>query len=129
MTGTFLITIAFVALANTVLCQCPKNGLKIQSANCENPKNLSVNTVGCSSLEVKWRGNKAQTYIVKASAVNADQENATAVKASKAVFDKSGNCTAILEVTEGATINWSVEAVCSGQGIRFLESVRKIVFI
>ncbi len=65
MKGTFLITIAFVALANTVLCQCPKNGLKIQSANCEDPKNLMVSSVSCSSLEVKWRGNKTQTYIVK----------------------------------------------------------------
>lgn len=111
MKGTFLITIALVALANTVLSQCPKNGLKIQSANCEDPKNLSVNTVSCSSLEVKWRGNKAQTYIVKASAVNADQENATAIKASKAVCDNSGNCVASLEVTEVQLLTGQVKAV------------------
>lgn len=112
----FLISIGFIVLANTVLCQCPKNGLKVQSANCEDPKNLSVDTVGCSLLEVKWRGNKAQTYLVKASYADPLKNETVETEGTAVTCDNNGNCRATINVKEGTTVSWSIEAICSIAG-------------
>lgn len=105
-------------IATAAFSQCPQSGLKIISKDCENPKGLAVASINCAEMKVKWLGNKNQSYVVKASAVSsADRETAIPVKGSEAVCDNSGNCTASLEVAEGTTVDWSVEALCTGQGV------------
>lgn len=115
----FILSAVLIVLFITSYSQCPQSGIKVQSKDCINPKALAVAVINCTELKVKWQGDKNQTYLVKASTANADTESvtATALQVSQPACDNNGNCTASIETTEGATVNWSVQAVCNSGGI------------
>ncbi len=115
-----IISVLILILFNSLtFSQCPQSGIKVQSKDCINPKALAVAAINCTELKVKWQGDKNQTYLVKASTANADTESITAtpLQVSQPACDNNGNCTASVETTEGTTVNWSVQAVCSSGGI------------
>ncbi len=123
MKAIFLTSIGIIVFFNSILSQCPQSGLKIQSENCDQPKNLKVNTVGCSWLQVKWQGSKAQTYIVKATHADPLKNETVETKDTAIACDYNGNCKATINVKEGTTVSWSIEAICSLTGVTLYSSV------
>ena len=114
---TFLsISIALIiACANVFSQQCPQAGLKIQTPVCDSPRNLTA-IAACEALHVKWKGNKDQTYIVKANYVDPAISQPVEAEVSKQSCDNNGNRSATIRAKQGATVNWSVETVCSING-------------
>ena len=84
-----------------------------------------INSISCSSLDVKWRGNKNQAYIVKATFTDPATNNIVEAKGANISCDDYGNCGATIPVKEGNNVSWSVQAICSPQGITLYSSNAK----
>ncbi|HEX5152711.1 MAG TPA: T9SS type A sorting domain-containing protein [Parafilimonas sp.] len=108
-------TLLLAAGSITFSQQCPQAGLKIQTPVCDSPKNL-IAKAACEALHIKWKGNKDQAYIVKANYIDPATSQLVEAEAAKQSCDNNGNCSATIRIKEGATVNWSVEAVCSING-------------
>src|SRR5580765_7670717 len=103
-----LLSIALIAVCSNVFSQqCPPAGLKIQTPLCDSPKNLKANAT-CEALQVRWKGNKDQTYIVKANYADPSTNEMFKAEVSDYSCDDNGNCSAIFRVKEGTKVNWSV---------------------
>ncbi len=107
----------FFLVNSYAFSQCPQSGLKIQSKECQEPKALSVSSVACMEMKVKWVGNKGQTYILNAG-YGAPQEAATSAKVSEVTND-NGNYSAVINALEGVTVKWNVQSVCVINGAKF----------
>lgn len=117
-----LITVGMIAWQGISFAQCPSSGLKIQSAACEDPRNLQVDTVSCSELQVKWLGSKTQTYVVKATGTDPITGSNYQTIPSPVSCDNNGVCKATMPVKDGSMVSWSVQAVCSIQGAALYSS-------
>ena len=115
-----LILLSFgIALSNWALAQCPQPGIKILSADCEPPKNLKVTSVSCSVLNVKWQGNSKQTYILNANYTDAATNTLVEIEGATSSCDNNGNCVASVPVKEATNVSWSVQSICSTDGVIF----------
>lgn len=94
--------------------QCPPSVLKIQSPICDTPKNLSVSNIKCTSAQLNWQGNKEQKYIVAAIGTG---NTLFEIDSAKYSCDENGNCSANIDVKEGITLNWNVQAICNINGV------------
>jgi hypothetical protein len=112
-TSLFLIAFLSSVLAKS---QCPDSGLKIQSKDCEEPRGLAVVSLACNEIKVKWSGNQQMKYMLKATSTDGSSDNVAEAKTSHIVYESNGNCTAVIYVTEGASINWNVQTVCLIRG-------------
>lgn len=116
-----LIVLHFACLlcSHSSNAQCPESGLKIITNDCESPQRLAIKHTNCNEMNVTWTGNANQTYLVKATAANPSSNQIINLKVSQSTCDNNGKCTANIEVVEGVTINWSVQAICAVQGAEF----------
>jgi len=119
MKSIFLLYVELIALGSNIFCQCPPSGLKIQTPVCDSPANLQANAINCSKLDVKWIGNKDQTYIVEATYADPATNNIIKENGRNISCDDNGNCSATIAVKEGAEVNWTVQSICSIEGVTF----------
>ena len=125
MKAIFLQIILMFISGSSVFCQCTQSGLRIQSQVCDSPKNLIVNSISCTQMSVKWLGNEAQTYILKAVGTNLETKIPSEAKTSQILCDKYGNCTATVFVKESSNVSWSVQAVCLIENATFYSAESK----
>lgn len=113
MKAVILLTILLNVLYETAFSQCPEPGLKIQSASCDSPRNLSVMAITCPALKVKWQGSQNQTYTIKATETDMLTGQVFETTASSYSCDNNGNCQAAIPVRENTKVNWSVQGNCT----------------
>ncbi len=116
MKATFLIINMLIAFTYIAQCQCPQPGLKIQSASCEYPNNLRVDTTTCSELKVQWQGRQNQTFKIQAESKDVTTSKTARLDASHYSCDHAGNCVATIAVKSGTVVNWSVQSICTQDG-------------
>ncbi len=116
MKPLFLLSIILSAFCSSVISQCPQPGLKVQSPVCDSPRNLKVNAINCQKLNVGWKGNKDQTYVVEATYMDAATNTIFHAKGTNISCGEYGNCSATISVKEGAKINWNVQSICLIEG-------------
>lgn len=109
----------FLSVENAFPQQCPKPGLIIQSAACDSPRNLRVDTIACSQLTVSWQGVQSQTYVVKTSNAELATGRNSETETTTYAYDKMGRFTAAVPVKEGSKVSWSVQAICTEGGATF----------
>ena len=108
-----LLTVGKVVLSQ----QCPPTVLKIQSPICDTPKNLHVTIIKCTAVQLNWQGNNEQKYIVTATGTDNAGNVIFKTDSAKYACDESGSCNATINVKEGATLNWSIQAICNINGV------------
>ena len=125
MKAIFLLAIYFFISGNSIFCQCPDPGLKIESQDCGIPQNLIVRSFTCSLMQVNWSGNKNQTYVLKATTTDPSTNIRSEAKTSAVSCDKNGNCSATIFVKEGLVTSWSVQALCVVENATFYSAEAK----
>jgi hypothetical protein len=112
----YIISISLLFLCTNVYAQqCPPSGLRIQTPLCDTPKNLRITPLSCTAVKLNWQGNGEQQYIVEVAGTDAAGNLLFEEKSAKYTCD-GGNCTATIDVQEGARVNWSVQTICTISG-------------
>lgn len=115
MKNILLLIVSLLLLMGSAFSQCPPGFFKFQGPLCEKPANATIKELNCSTLEVKWKGSKDQTYIVKAGYLDVATGKVTTVIDEWDIVVSctgAGHCTAVIPVTAGSTITWNVQAKC-----------------
>lgn len=115
MKSIFLLLIALLLTAGNVFSQCQAPQQKIASPVCTKPSNAKVNSLSCTELKVQWQGSSAQTYEVNASIKNPATNKTESFTTTETTCDATSICTAIIPVTSGTKVTWSVQAICANK--------------
>lgn len=108
----FYLTILFAFTFNyNVSAQgvCAVN-IKVITPVVAKPTDASIVSATCSTLVAKWKGAKDQAYLISGTFTG---------PVSNISCDDDFNCTAIIPVTPGSNVSWSVQAVSIIDGRTF----------
>jgi hypothetical protein len=98
------------------IAQCPDGLMRFESQECSKPENARVYELNCTSLAVKWNGNPNQTYEIEAFLMLLSTKEPVVAKVNDTKCSDAGNCSASIEVVEGAFVTWNVIAKCNENG-------------
>jgi hypothetical protein len=120
MKQLFLIPLTLLLAAAAYSQPCATGG-KIQSpAVAKLTEAQSTVTNNCNAVTISWRGSQGQSYIVAATYTDqATGKVSSAEGAWPIACDNAFNCTVTIELKQGSSLSWSVQAVQAIDGRTF----------
>jgi hypothetical protein len=111
MKEAFAFSLFMLVFAGTLSGQTPCSNVNVISPVVTKPKDGGILSVGCTSMQVQWKGTAGQSYRAGASWYNATTNKWDSSYAATFSCDGSLSCKADIPVQGGTAVSWSVQAV------------------
>jgi len=120
MKRVLLMISTIVAVVNSINGQCSQPGLKIYYDACDTPSNLSIKKISCSEVELEWKGQKQQNFLIKTSQFDMRKKFVSRREYQvSSNQEDTGIYKAAIQLAGPGLFTWAVETACFQNGVSY----------